>query len=101
MYEMGYLLFAEEHDAEAEALRLYKLAAAQGLSIAMTNIGDCYRSGVGAVKDREEVIRWYERADAAGCSSAADLLKEYLRELDDIHDDDDDGGGGGGRFLPQ
>jgi hypothetical protein len=67
---------------------------------------------VGVAKDREETIRCYERADAAGCSSAADCLEESLRELDDIHDDDDDGGGGGGgggddddggggRFLPQ
>jgi TPR repeat protein len=35
MYEMG-LVFVEQNDAEA--LRLYKLAAAQGLSIATTNI---------------------------------------------------------------
>ncbi len=66
MYEMG-LVFVEQNDAEA--LRLYKQAAAQGLSIAMTNIGHCYRNGVGVAKDREEAIRWYERADAAGCSS--------------------------------
>ena len=85
MYEMGWV---EENDAEA--LRLYKLAAAQGLSIAMTSIGGCYRNGVGVAKDRAEAIRWYERAHAAGCISAADDLEEYLEELDDDDDDDDD-----------
>ena len=58
--------------AAAEALRLYKLAAAQGLGAALCNVGVCYEDGCSVAANRAEAIRWYKRAAAAGLSEAAD-----------------------------
>jgi len=36
---------------QAEAVRLYKLLAEQGLAQAQINLGDCYEFGAGVAKD--------------------------------------------------
>jgi TPR repeat protein len=86
LYDMG--IFVEQNFAEA--MRLYTLAAAQGFAMAMTNIGELYIYGQGVAQDRAGAIRWFERAHAAGCVSAADRMRECLKELDRGDDDDDD-----------
>ena len=59
----------------AEALRWFKLAAAQGLSEALYCVGHFYEMGWSVAADRAEAIRWYKRAQAVGDSIAAGALK--------------------------
>ena len=63
----------------AEAMRLFKLAAAQGLVWAMVPVGLYYELGTRQVynlpSDKEEAIRWYRRALAAGDGFAAVRLQ--------------------------
>ena len=59
----------------AEALRWYKLAAAQGHGVALYGVGLFYENGWSVAADRAEAIRWYKRAAAAGDTDAADKLK--------------------------
>ena len=71
MYSNGYGVAKDK----AEALRWYKLAAAQGLGGSMRNVGWYYEHGYSVAANRAEAIRWYKRAAAAGYSGAADALK--------------------------
>ncbi len=50
----------------AEAVRLYSLAAEQGLAIAQVNLGTMFELGKGVAQDRAEAIRWYRLAAAQG-----------------------------------
>ena len=63
----------------AEAMRLFKLAAAQGLVWAMVPVGFYYELGTRQVynlpSDKDEAIRWYRRALAAGDGFAAVRLQ--------------------------
>ena len=70
IYEQGHGV-ARDY---AEALRWYKLAAAQGLSEALFNVGWYYEQGHGVAADKAEAIRWYKRAAAAGRPDAAATL---------------------------
>jgi TPR repeat protein len=59
----------------AEALRWFKLAAAQGLGQALCNVGEYYEVGYIVAADRADAIRWYERAAAARFPLAAAHMK--------------------------
>jgi TPR repeat protein len=54
----------------AEAMRWYKLAAAQGESHAQYNLGGMYSNGRGVVQDYAEAMRWYKSAAARGHADA-------------------------------
>jgi len=56
---------------EAEALRLYQLAAAQGHPTGLFLVADCHEQGWGVRKSKAAAIRWYKRAQAAGDPTAA------------------------------
>ena len=68
---------------EAEALRLYQLAAAQGDPSALYAVAECHELGLlGVTADVAEAIRWYRRSQAAGCYDAeCKLLWLCKREL--------------------
>ncbi len=68
---------------EAEALRLYQLAAAQGDPYALYAVAECHELGLlGVTADVAEAIRLYRRSQAAGCYDAeCKLLWLCKREL--------------------
>jgi TPR repeat protein len=55
---------------EAEAVRLYRLAADQGYAAAQFNLGVCYRNGIGVAKDEAEAVRLYRLAADQGDAAA-------------------------------
>ena len=59
----------------AEALRLHQLAAAQGHPFALFCVAQCHELGAGVGENREEAIRWYRRAQAAGDVNAPVALQ--------------------------
>jgi hypothetical protein len=59
----------------AEAVRLFSLAAAQGLANAQTNLGWMFENGKGVAQDRAEAIRLYRLAAAQGHAYATAALK--------------------------
>jgi TPR repeat protein len=59
----------------AEALRLYRLAAAQGYAMAQYNVGVMFENGEGVAQDRAEAVRWYRLAAAQGDADATAALK--------------------------
>ena len=69
------------HDGEgvarddAEALRWYQLAAAQGYPTALYNVAVFHEDGEGVRKNKAEAICWYKRAKAAGDPEAAAALQ--------------------------
>jgi len=50
----------------AQAVALYRLAAAQGLDEAQHSLGVMYFDGFGVAQDRAEALRWHELAAAQG-----------------------------------
>ncbi len=60
---------------DAEAVRLYRLAAEQGHVVAQNNFGDMFYNGQGVAKDDTEAIRWYRLAAAQGNTRATAALK--------------------------
>jgi TPR repeat protein len=59
----------------AEAVRLFRLAAAQGLAVAQLWLGTMFENGKGVAKDRAEAIRWYRLAAAQGDQNAQVKLR--------------------------
>jgi len=55
---------------EKEAVKLYQMAAAQGLSDAQNNLALCLQSGRGIAKDTVEAVRFYKLSAAQGAASA-------------------------------
>ena len=53
-----------------EAVRLYRLAAAQGYADAQCNLGDMHRRGEGGPVDHAEARRLYRLAAAQGLADA-------------------------------
>ncbi|MCH6259115.1 sel1 repeat family protein [Puniceicoccaceae bacterium K14] len=62
---------AENYD---EAIRLYRLAAEQGLSHAQEALGSLYYHGKGVEKDLEEGCKWYKLAAKQGLARAQNSL---------------------------
>jgi uncharacterized protein len=58
----------------AEAVRLYRLAAAQGLAAAQYNVGRGYATGLGVRKNQPEAARWYRMAADQGDPAAQNAL---------------------------
>jgi len=56
-----------------EAIRLFRLAAKRGLSIAQCHLGFAYERGFGVSRDDFEAVRWYRLAAAQG-----DPIGEYF-----------------------
>jgi TPR repeat protein len=59
----------------AEAVRLYRLSAAQGYASAQSNLGNMFEKGKGVAKDRAEAIRLFRLAAAQGQANATSALK--------------------------
>jgi hypothetical protein len=71
-YNGGYVGVAQD---DAEAVRLYSLAAEQGDADAQFNLGVMFEHGQGVARDRAEAIRWYHLAAAQGDAWAKANLK--------------------------
>jgi hypothetical protein len=54
---------AQDH---AEAVRWYRLAAAQGVAYAQYNLGFMFKNGRGVAQDDAEAVRWWRLAAAQG-----------------------------------
>jgi len=65
----------------AEGLRLLKQAAEQGFPEAFDRIGWCHENGYGVPKDEAEAILWYQRALAAGDTSAKSDVRRLARKF--------------------
>ena len=59
----------------AEAVRLFRLAAAQGDADAQYNLGYMFEYGHGVAQDTAEAIRWYRLAAAQGHANATAKLQ--------------------------
>ena len=57
-----------------EAVKWYRLAAAQGNALAQNNLGVMYENGLGVPKDYDEAIKWYRLAAAQGNAAAQNNL---------------------------
>ena len=78
-YTLG--LFYQHGDSEggvaqdyAQAVALYRLAAAQNLDDAQDSLGYMYYEGVGVAQDDAEALRWYQLAAAQGHPHALYLV---------------------------
>ena len=59
---------------DAEAMRWYRLGAAQGRALAQHNLGLMYGTGRGVPRDDAEAMRWYRLAAAQGEARAQNNL---------------------------
>ena len=59
----------------AEAARLYRLAADQGHAVAHFNLGAMFEKGQGVTRGRAEAIRLYRLANAQGQVEATAALR--------------------------
>ena len=57
-----------------EAMRLYRLSAAQGNPVAEFRIGYLYEKGLGVVQDDVQAMQWYKEAAAQGNQPAGNRL---------------------------
>jgi hypothetical protein len=74
-YECGCGGVAQD---DAEAVRLYSLAAEQGHANSQVNLGLMFEFGHrGVAQDRAEAIRWFRLAAAQGYSFAQDRVKRF------------------------
>ena len=71
---------ARDNKDYAEAMRLYRQAAAIGDAAAMNHIGRLYQNGWGVAADYGEAMRWYRLAAEKGDAAAMDIAVE-LPEL--------------------
>jgi hypothetical protein len=60
----------------AEAVRLYRLAAAQGHALAQNSLGLMFHNGHGVAPDRAKTIRWFRLAAVQGHATAIRSLKK-------------------------
>jgi TPR repeat protein len=61
--------------SDAEAVRLFRLAADRGDLDAQKNLGDMYQGGRGVPRSLADAISWYQRAARAGLNDAQTALK--------------------------
>jgi TPR repeat protein len=70
---------AHDRGDNAEALRLFRLAAAQNNPRAQYNLGLMYQHGDGVTQNYPDALRWYRLAAAQGDATAEDVLGDmYL-----------------------
>jgi len=67
LYQYGYGGVAQD---DAQAVALYRLAAAQNLENAQSRLGYMYFNGCSVIEDYAEALRWYQLAGAQGHSLA-------------------------------
>ena len=65
--------------ADAESVRLFRLAADQGDALAQSNLGWLYANGRGVVKNDAEAARWYRLAADQGRANAQSNLGVLYR----------------------
>ena len=70
MYDLGHGVVEDSK----EAVKWYRLAAAQGDAWAQLKIGFMYQYGTGVVQDHKEAVKWYRLAAAQGDASAQNAL---------------------------
>jgi hypothetical protein len=58
----------------AEAVKWLRMAARDGYSLPLTNLGDLYAMGKGVPKDGAEAVKWYRMAAANGSADAQSKL---------------------------
>jgi TPR repeat protein len=56
-------------------MRLYRLAAAQGLVDAQYNLGYMFMNGLGVAQDSFEAVQWFSLAAAQGDVDSQNVLK--------------------------
>jgi TPR repeat protein len=65
-----------------QAVRWYQTAAAQGSVLAMINLGNFYKFGLGVGQDYAQAMQWYQRAaaqdDVRAINHVADMYKSGL-----------------------
>lgn len=66
-----------KHKADgAEAVNWFRKAAEQGIDAAENNLGTCYATGEGVLKDYVHADKWFNLASAQGCEDAKQGLSE-------------------------
>ncbi len=87
-YEDGYAAY--ERNDYPQALKLFRLSAAQGDAAAMYNLGILYSKEEGVVKDYAEAVKWFRLSAAQGFAmsqhqlgvmyaSGKGVAKDYVR----------------------
>ena len=67
-----------------KALELYRKAAAQGDTRAMSSVAEAYGSGNGVERDVQEELRWLRNACSAGSRNACGLLESINPETGNL-----------------
>ena len=73
MFEDGLCVAKDD----AEAVRLYRLAAAQGHAVAQYNLGKMFASGRGVAQNDAVAVRWYRLAAEQGHAGATAALARF------------------------
>ena len=73
---------------DAEAVRWYRLAAAQGYALAQLNLGLMYANGEGVPEDDAEAVRWYRLAAEQGYATAQFNLGLMYANGEGVPEDD-------------
>ena len=64
-----------------EAVKWWKLAAAQREFMAMNNLGAAYAQGKGVKKDLDEALRWFLMSAQSGNAQAVGNLQQCQKDL--------------------
>jgi len=73
------VMYANAARNDTEAVRWYRLAAAQGSSQAQYNLGVMYAKGRGVAKNKAEALEWFHLAEENGHRGAKDTVKAYYK----------------------
>jgi TPR repeat protein len=73
---------------DAEAIRLYRLAAEQGYARAQSNLGAMYSLGDGVPQDDREAVRWWRLAAEQGEAAAQSNLGLMCSNGEGVPEDD-------------
>lgn len=72
---------------DAEAVKWFRLAAAQGNADAQSNLGTMYGNGQGVAQDYAEVVKWFRLAAAQGNAAAQNNLGVMYRDGQGVKQD--------------
>jgi TPR repeat protein len=67
-----------------EAIKWYRLAAAQGNASALNNIGLAYEYGLGVNRDMKQAVKWYVKAAEADHQQLHHILAEKFSSMSTI-----------------